>query len=78
MFYEEIFGIKCIDLMIYGEIEFREEFIEDLFKDLVMNVSLVMDGVKVMFLDVLKFMFFIFGDNIILVIDIFDEIKLIK
>ncbi|MCL5867588.1 VOC family protein, partial [Neisseria meningitidis] len=53
----------------------REEPIEDSLKDLVMNASLVMDGVKVMFSDVPKSMPLTFGDNITLVIDTSDEIK---
>ncbi|HDI3503691.1 TPA: glyoxalase/bleomycin resistance/extradiol dioxygenase family protein [Listeria monocytogenes] len=77
-FYEEIFGTKCTDLMTYGEIESREEPIEDSLKDLVMNASLVMDGVKVMFSDVPKSMPLTFGDNITLVIGTSDEIKLTK
>lgn len=51
-FYEEIFGTKCTDLMTYGEIETAEEPIEDSLKNLVLNASLVIDGVKVMFSDV--------------------------
>ncbi|MCH3029122.1 VOC family protein, partial [Listeria monocytogenes] len=61
-FYEEIFGTKCTDLMTYGEIETSEKPIEDSLKDLVMNASFVMDGVKVMFSDVPKSMPLTFGD----------------
>lgn len=77
-FYEEIFGTKCTDLMTYGEIETDEEPIEDSLKNLVINASLVIDGVKVMFSDVPKSMPLTFGDNITLVIDTSDEIKLTK
>ncbi|EAG4183177.1 glyoxalase/bleomycin resistance/extradiol dioxygenase family protein [Listeria monocytogenes] len=77
-FYEEIFGTKCTDLMTYGEIETSENPIEDSIKNLVMNASLVIDGVKVMFSDIPKSMPLTFGDNITLVIDTSDEIKLTK
>ncbi|EAD3287364.1 glyoxalase/bleomycin resistance/extradiol dioxygenase family protein [Listeria monocytogenes] len=77
-FYEEIFGTKCTDLLTYGEIETAEEPIEDSLKNLVLNASLVIDGVKVMFSDVPKSRPLTFGDNITFVIDTSDEIKLTK
>ncbi|MBC1725398.1 glyoxalase/bleomycin resistance/extradiol dioxygenase family protein [Listeria seeligeri] len=77
-FYEKVFGSKCTDLMTYGEVHPENEPIDDELKDLVMNASLVIDGVKVMFSDIPKSMPLTFGDNITLVIDTADEIQLTK
>ncbi|ARM72880.1 TPA_asm: VOC family protein [Listeria monocytogenes] len=77
-FYEEVFGGKCTDLMTYGEVHPENEPIDNEVKDLVMNASLLIDGVKVMFSDIPKSMPLTFGDNITLVIDTADEMQLTK
>ncbi|MBC1484571.1 VOC family protein [Listeria sp. FSL L7-1485] len=77
-FYEEVFGTKCMDLKTYGEVHPENEPIDDELKDLVMNASLLIDGVKVMFSDIPKSMPLTFGDNITLVIDTTDEMRLTK
>ena len=80
-YYEKIFHTKCTDLFTFGDLPPDPAFpISDDIKDLVMNASLMIEGMKVMFSDIPPDtgMTVNKGNHITLYIDTKDEEKLMQ
>ena len=80
-FYENVFQTTRESMMLYGELPSDPQHPMDAnAKNLVMNASLVIHGMRIMFSDVPEGMgmSYIAGNNISIVIDIADEALLTK
>lgn len=80
-FYETVFQTTCSDMMCYKDMPEDSEFvIDDKTKELVMNASLMIHGMRVMFSDIPEGMGtkITMGDNINIVLDLQDEALLTK
>lgn len=80
-FYEQVFGTTCTGLMTYGEMPSDGQFpMSEETKGLVVNANLEIEGTSVMFSDVPDGMGMTHtpGNNITLVINTTDEVKLTR
>lgn len=78
-FYETVFDVKNDGIMIFNDApQDPEHPIPDTWKDLIINASMTIEGVPVMFSDVPDGMLmpFIEGNNVSLVINTGDEVKI--
>ncbi|MGL4606096.1 MAG: VOC family protein [Eubacteriaceae bacterium] len=79
--YEDIFKTKCEGMMLYGDMPSDGNFpMSESTKALVMNASIVIHGMKIMFSDIPEGMGMthIVGNNITIVVELKDEEQLTK
>ncbi|MGY3777790.1 VOC family protein [Isobaculum melis] len=80
-FYEKVFETTCTGLMTYGDMPSDGKLpMDDATKQLVLNANLEVEGTAIMFSDIPEGMGVSYqpGDNITLVIDTTDEVKLTR